>query len=96
MIKLMYPAGMHLNYIVEKENFKLIDLELLNEDGTPLDLDKTYSVATNSYVIATADFQRKDPGKTLSITSAEGWINWLLEEKTVKNYQEEKRTFVNK
>lgn len=93
---LMYPSGMHLSYTVEeKDGFKLIDLELINEDGTPFDMDKTYSVATNSYVIVTANFQRQDPGKTLSITTAEGWINWLLEEKTVKNYQEVKRVFVN-
>ncbi|HOG20884.1 MAG TPA: bifunctional UDP-sugar hydrolase/5'-nucleotidase [Salinivirgaceae bacterium] len=92
---LMYPSGIHLSYIVGKEDYKLIDLELLNEDGTQLDMDRTYSVATNSYVITTADFQRKDPGKTLSITTSEGWINWLLEEKTVKNYQEVKRVFIN-
>ncbi|HPW66757.1 MAG TPA: bifunctional UDP-sugar hydrolase/5'-nucleotidase [Salinivirgaceae bacterium] len=92
---LMYPSGIHLNYTVAEGGFKLIDLELLNEDGTRLEMDKIYSVATNSYVIATADFKRKDPGKTLSITTSEGWINWLLEEKTVKNYQEVKRVFIN-
>lgn len=92
---LMYPSGIHLKYIVKEEGFKLIDLELLNEDGTPFDMDKTYSVATNSYVLVTAQFQRKDPGKTLSITTAEGWINWLIEEKTVKNYQEVKRIFID-
>lgn len=92
---LMYPSGIHLNYVVGKEDNKLIDLELLNEDGTPLNMDKTYSVATSSYVITTADFQRKDPGKTLSVTTSEGWIKWLLEEKTVKNYQEVKRVFIN-
>jgi 5'-nucleotidase len=92
---LMYPSGIHLNYVVGKEDNKLIDLELLNEDGTPLNMDKTYSVATSSYVITTADFQRKDSGKTLSVTTSEGWIKWLLEEKTVKNYQEVKRVFIN-
>lgn len=93
--RIMYPAGLYLKYTVSEDDSKLINLELLNEDGTPLDMDKTYSVATNSYVIATADFQRKDPGKTLSITTAEGCINWLMEEKTVKNYQNVKRVFVN-
>ncbi len=93
--RLMYPAGMHLNYTVEGEvDVKLIDIEFLNEDGTPFDMDRTYSVATNSYVLATAIFDREDPGKTLSITTAEGWINWLLKEKTVKSYQEEKRVFI--
>ncbi len=94
--KLMYPAGMHLSYTVEGEDdAKLIDVELINEDGTPFDMDRTYSVASNSYVLAITDFKRKDPGKTLSITTVEGWINWLLEEKTVKSYQEEKRITVN-
>jgi 5'-nucleotidase len=92
--RIMYPSGIHLKYTVKENGSKLIDLELLNEDGTPLNMDKTYSVATNSYVIVTAVFERKDPGKTLSITTAEGWINWLLEKKTVKNYQEVKRVFI--
>ncbi len=91
----MFPSGIHLKYKVKEDGFKLIDLELLNEDGTPLDMDKTYSVATNSYVIVTADFQREDPGKTLSMTTAEGWIDWLMKEKTVNNYQVVKRVFVN-
>lgn len=95
--KLMYPAGMNLNYTVkEDDGLKLIDVELINEDGTPFDMDRTYSVATNSYIISIADFKREDPGKILSISTVEGWINWLLEEKTVKSYQEEKRVFINK
>ena len=92
--RIMYPSGIHLKYTVKENASKLIDLELLNEDGTPLNMDKTYSVATNSYVIVTAVFERKDPGKTLSITTAEGWINWLLGNNTVKNYQEVKRVFI--
>ncbi len=92
--RLMYPSGMHLKYTVAENGSKLVNLELLNEDGTPLDMNKTYSVATNSFVLATANFQRKDPGKTLSITTAEGWINWLMQEKTVKNYQVVKRVIV--
>ena len=93
--RVMYPAGVHLKYSVNEDASQLLDLELLNEDGTPFDMDKTYSVASNSYVLSIAVFDRKDPGQALAITTAEGWINWLNEVKTVKNYQEIKRIFIN-
>lgn len=92
--RLMFPSGMKLKYTVTQNGEKLVDLELFQENGTPLDMEKTYTVATNSYVASVVDFRRKDPGSTLAITTAEGWINVLQKEKIVPSYQDTKRVEV--
>ncbi|MDO5666697.1 MAG: bifunctional UDP-sugar hydrolase/5'-nucleotidase [Alcaligenaceae bacterium] len=93
--RFMYPAGLRLKYTTADNNSKLVNLELFNEDGTPLDMDKTYRVATSSYVLSVVKYDRKDPGQSLTITSTEGWIDWLLDGAEVKDYQTVKRTYVN-
>lgn len=93
--RFMYPAGLVLKYSTADKNSKLVNLELFNEDGTPLDMDATYRVVTTSYVLSVVKYDRKDPGQSLAITSAEGWIDWLLGGAEIKNYQTVKRTYVN-
>ncbi|NLB32091.1 MAG: bifunctional metallophosphatase/5'-nucleotidase [Alcaligenaceae bacterium] len=93
--RFMYPAGLLLKYTTADNDSKLVNLELFNEDGTPLDMDATYRLVTSSYVLSIVKYDRKDPGQSLTITSTEGWIDWLLSGAEVKNYQTVKRTFVN-
>ena len=93
--RFMYPAGLRLKYSTADQDSKLVKLELFKEDGTPLDMDATYRVATSSYVLSIVKYDRKDPGQSLAITSTEGWIKWLLGGAEIKNYQTVKRTYVN-
>lgn len=93
---IMYPAGFQIKYYINEETRNLERIELLHENGTPLNMDKKYSLATNSYIISTAHFEREDPGQALAISTAEGWMKWLQEEApVVQNYAEVKRVYIN-
>ena len=54
-----------------------LGVELLDPSGKPLDQNRDYSVAMNSYIAASYRFDHHDPGTTVSITTAEVLINYL-------------------
>ena len=91
----LYPSGFKSEYTLDKDG-GLKEVKLFNTDGTPLDLDKTYSVSMNSYITSVYQYEYKDQGKSLFTTTADNMIEYLKRLKVVPNYQSESRVKVNK
>lgn len=91
---IMFPSnGFKIAYTLSPDDDELRDLQILHADGTPIDMDQTYTVASNSYVVSTAIFQHAQPDITHTTTTAEGWVKWLQEEaSTVPDYRQVVRT----
>ncbi len=90
----LYPSGMKI-MLQQDANDNLLDISLLSESGTPLDMNKTYIVAMNNYMTEVYKYKHSDPGQSLFITTADATINYLKNIKNVKSYREEKRVQIN-
>jgi 5'-nucleotidase len=64
---------------------------LLTGSGSPLDMDKTYTVAMNSYMTQVYQYKHSDPGQSLFITTADALISYLKKNQNIKSYRNEKR-----
>ncbi len=85
-----FVSGAKIKYVLNSDkSLKTVDVTLPN--GTPIDKNATYKVGMNSYIVAAYDFKHKDPGTSFFKPTVEYVIEWLQQEKTIKNYQEEKR-----
>jgi 5'-nucleotidase / UDP-sugar diphosphatase len=54
-----------------------LGVELLDAAGKPLDQNRDYAVAMNSYIAASYRFDHSDAGTSATITTAEVLINYL-------------------
>jgi len=72
----------------------LTDVLLMTPDGTPLDMNKTYTVAMNNYMMQVYKYQHADPGQSLFITTAEATISYLKKIQNIRSYRGEKRVQV--
>lgn len=70
---------------------ELSDVTLLTGSGSPLDMDKTYTVAMNSYMTQVYQYKHSDPGQSLFITTADALISYLKKNQNIKSYRNEKR-----
>lgn len=86
----IYPSGMKTKYHISADG-KFADVEFLNLDGSPFDMDKTYSVAVNSYIASAYKFEKEDEGRGLFQGTAENMIDYLRNLKVIPSYQNEKR-----
>lgn len=86
----IYPSGLHSRYIFDADK-NLKDVQLFTTDNQPLDMDKTYTVATNNYMAAVYQFEHKDPGTGLFKPTAESMIEYLRKLKTIPSYKDVKR-----
>jgi len=75
-------------------NGTLASVELLTMDGRPLDMEKTYLVAMNSYMTQVYHYNHSDPGKSLYITTADATISYLKKLQTIGSYHGVKRVEV--
>lgn len=91
----LYPSGFKSEYTINKDG-SLKEVKLFNADGTPLDLNKTYSISMNSYITSVYKYEHKDQGRSLFVTTAENMIEYLKKLKVVPSYQKENRVKVNK
>jgi 2',3'-cyclic-nucleotide 2'-phosphodiesterase (5'-nucleotidase family) len=72
----LIPSGM--NYIIKKgENGRSAEVSMLDRSGKPLDPDKTYTVALNSYISAAYSFGHSDGGTTMDLTTEECLVRYL-------------------
>lgn len=65
-------------------------LEIKMSDGKPIDLNKTYKVALNSYVASISAILKDKKGENTGLTSSLETIKWLEKQKSV-NYKHCKR-----
>lgn len=86
---IVYATGLKSKYIFNGD--KLKDIQLFTNDNKPIDYNKTYRVAMNSYMLSATKFDHKDPGQSLFKTTADNMIEYLKKLGTIKSYQNEKR-----
>lgn len=93
--RIVYATGLNSVYTIEGPlGEELKNIELFTPDNKPLDLNKTYKVAMNSYVIAATKFNHKDKGENKFVTTADNMINFFKNQKVIKSYKNEKRVEV--
>ncbi len=86
-----FVSGAEIKYILNQDkSLKEVEVRLPNNQA--IDKSATYKVGMNSYIVAAYDFKHKDPGTSFFKPTAEYVIEWLQQQKTIKNYQAEKRT----
>ena len=86
----VYPSGI-INKVKVNKDRDLEELTVMTENGEPLDKNRVYSVAMNSYMTQVYDYQHNDPGQSLFFTTAQALINFLKEQKEIRSYRGEKR-----
>ena len=86
----LYTSGIRTELKVSASG-DLEDLKAFTENGTPLKMDQTYTVAMNSYMAQVYKYRHNDPGQSLFITTADALISYLKKQGTVRSYRGEKR-----
>lgn len=86
----LYVSG--IKTIIKKDDKdNLSDVTLLDQNGSLLNLDKTYNVAMNSYMSAVYKYDHKDSGQSQFKTSADNMIEYLKKNKNIRSYRGENR-----
>ena len=81
-----YVGGMTCEVTYDPATLKVKKLVLFDKDGKKLNLKKTYRVVSNSYTVAVSPTNRKDPGKSIGITTPDLIKNYLEHQGRI-NYQ---------
>jgi 5'-nucleotidase / UDP-sugar diphosphatase len=86
----LYPSGIRTELKLDAEG-NPEEINILTENGTPLEMNRVYSVAMNSYITQVYKYQHSDPGQSLFISTADALIGFLKKRGIVRSYQGEKR-----
>lgn len=86
----VYPSGVTTEVKVDSGGDPE-SINILTEDGKPLDMSRTYTVAMNSYMTQVYKYEHADPGQSLFFTTAEALIRYLKEQGNIRSYRDEKR-----
>jgi 5'-nucleotidase len=86
----LFPSGIHIKLELDADA-NLADLVLLTEDGTPLDMDQSYTVAMNNYMTQVYTYEHRDPGQSLFIETADAIISFLKKDPKLRTYRDESR-----
>lgn len=70
-----------------------MEVEFRLSDGSAPDEEKTYATGISSYIASSYQFDHKDEGASLYITTAQSLINFIRNKKAL-DYKGVKRTFV--
>ncbi|MEI8005142.1 MAG: bifunctional UDP-sugar hydrolase/5'-nucleotidase [Bacteroidota bacterium] len=88
----LIPSGM--SYVIKKgENGKSAEVIIADSKGRPLNPDKTYTVALNSYISAAYSFEHSGSGTTLDMTTEECLIRYLGNRHKVRYKDTERANF---
>ncbi len=91
----LYPSGIRIE-IITNDRQELSDLKITTGDGSPLEPDRVYTVAMNSYMTQVYKYQHADPGQSLFFTTADALIRYLKKEGTIRSYRGESRVRVQR
>jgi len=91
----LYPSGIRTEVKVDADG-NPAEFIILNEDGTPFEQTRLYSVAMNSYMTQVYKYGHSDPGHSLFITTADALISYLKKHDTVRSYRGEKRVQITR
>lgn len=86
----LYTSGIRTRHKLDASG-DLLEVSLMNEEGSPLDMDRTYSVAMNSYMTSVYKYEHNDPGQSLFITTADALISYLKKNPELRSYSGENR-----
>jgi 5'-nucleotidase / UDP-sugar diphosphatase len=86
----LYPSGIRTELKLDAEG-NPEEINILTENGPPLEMNRVYSVAMNSYITQVYKYQHSDPGQSLFISTADALIGFLKKQGIVRSYQGEKR-----
>ena len=86
----LYPSGIKI-LIRTDASGKPVSFALLDMDGNPVNLDRTYTVAMNSYMTQVYRYRHEDPGHSLYVRTADATIGYLRKTGTIRSYRGENR-----
>ncbi len=84
------PSGIRIRYIINKDK-SLKNVEIFTTQGQPLEMDKTYTVAMNSYMASVYKYDHQDKGRALKLPTADNLIQYLKDSKHISGYGNEHR-----
>jgi len=85
-------SGIVYTVVIDDEK-RVLEVRLSCPDGTPLPEDRTYRVGLSSYIPSAYDFEHKDPGKAIGITTADAMIRFLEKRPDLSLYRNIHRAF---
>ncbi|MHC1730807.1 MAG: bifunctional UDP-sugar hydrolase/5'-nucleotidase [Bacteroidales bacterium] len=91
----LYPSGIRTEVKIDAEG-NPAEFIIMTEDGSPLNPDRIYTVAMNSYMTQVYDYEHNDPGQSLFFTTADALIRYLKQEGNIRSYRGEKRVRVTR
>jgi 5'-nucleotidase len=91
----VYPSGITTEIKTNAQD-EPAEIRILTGDGKPLDMNRVYTVAMNSYMTQVYKYDHADPGQSLFFTTAEALIRYLKKEGNLKSYRGEKRVLVTR
>lgn len=86
----LLPSGVRTELKLDAEG-NPEEIIILTEEGTPIEMNRIYSVAMNSYMTQVYSYEHADPGQSLFFTTADALINHLKKQGNVRSYRGEKR-----
>ena len=91
----LYPSGIRMEVKTDGAG-NPEEFTILTDGGAPLEMNRIYSVAMNSYMTQVYKYVRSDPGQSLFITTADALISYLKNHNPVRSYRGEKRVNVDR
>ncbi|MBN2861657.1 MAG: bifunctional metallophosphatase/5'-nucleotidase [Bacteroidales bacterium] len=91
----VYPSGIKTKLKLDAKG-DLENITLLTETGRPVDMDRTYTVAMNSYMTQVYKYKHSDPGQSLFIETADATIAFLRKNPELRSYRGEKRIQIDR
>lgn len=77
----LIPSG--LRYAIHVSNNQITSIVLTDEEGRPLEENKTYKVGMNSYIAYSYHFDKTLPHEEMPIKATDGLIKYLEQEKEI-------------
>jgi len=89
------PSGMRTRYHLDQKG-ELINVELYTDEGIPMELNRLYSVAMNSYMASVYVYEHEDPGASNYTTTAVSMIEFLRKIGKIPSYRDQQRVEIIK
>lgn len=90
----IYPSGIKTKLQIDDQS-NLKNVALFAENGSPLDMNKSYSVAMNDFMTQVYKYQHSNAGQSLFIETADATIDYLKKVQNVRSYRGEKRVVID-
>ncbi|MDR0755271.1 MAG: bifunctional metallophosphatase/5'-nucleotidase [Prevotellaceae bacterium] len=72
-----------ISYSIKVKNNEVVDIEIRDAKGNPLDKNRKYMTGMNSFIASAYKFDHKDAGKSLNVKSAVALVEYVKQQKEV-------------